>query len=313
MISNCAVATFAIGENYQKYALSLFDSFFLYNAFNNIEFYIITDKPIPFRSNINPRIKIIYSSTTLYHEDVLLNKFQVKKYINAEQILLIDADSFICANLTPIFQHYKKSDIVIWGTLLEESEDWRGNSLKSIKGNKLDQLYKINGGVYLFGNTIATNNFLIFCNRLIADYDKQGFAKVYHTYKDDEIIFSTASAMLGFPIVSPDTNMKVETMYFSRRFINIFSGCAKFYQNNFERWQIKNELAINPMIICFDRISVNDFDYKFSCFLLDFCRYGQIVRIFVSLVSTLTLSIYYALKYLKWNLANIKNSSKSSS
>lgn len=303
---NNAVVTFAIGKIYQKYALGLADSFLLYNSLNEISFFIITDKSIQLDTNLNPRINVIVTDCALYGEDVLLNKFRVKQYVRADNILLIDSDSFICADLNPVFQLHANADVVIWGTLLRKDEEWRGNSLRTLNIEKIDELYKINGGVYFFGNSASTESFFLLCDRLIINYEANGFAKVYNDYKDDEIIFSTASAISKIPILLPDNNIKVETMYFSRRFINIFFGYARFYHNNFERWKTSNEEANNPMIICFDRGSVTDFDYTFSCSMLKLCKYGGGIRVMVSLLATFVLKIYYTLKYLKWNMANIK-------
>ncbi|WP_316736072.1 hypothetical protein [Pedobacter aquatilis] len=305
MISNDAVVTFAIGKKYQKYALSLANSFLLYNSSNNIQFYIITDYPLNLSKKLNRKIHVVISNTVLYGEDVLLNKFQVKEYVKCKNILLIDADSFISSNLEPIFRKFENNDLVIWGNSLHKFDDWRGNSIINLK-IYIDKLYKINGGVYFFGDSDITKNFFSLCNELIKNYEANGFAKVYGNHKDDEIIFSVASVLMNIELPVPDMNVKVETMYFSRRIINIFFGGSIFYNVNFRRTTIESIYAENPMIICFDRFSVNDFDYKFSSKMLNYVDDNTINRIFAAILTVIALKVYYTVKYLKWNITNLK-------
>jgi len=302
-----AVVTFAIGKDYFKYALSLADSFLLFNSKNKIEFFIITDTEIHSIKKLNHKVKIITSNTLLHGEDVLLNKFKVRDYVKSKNILLIDADSFICCNLSPIFSQHLNNDVVIWGSLLSKKDDWRGNSIDKLKSLTPEKLYKINGGVYLFKDTLLTERFFHQCTKLLSDYDDHGFAKVYGNYKDDEVVFSTALVLMDMQAYLPNSDIKVETMYFTRRYINLFFGNSRFYNSNFDRDFVKNIEAKNPMIICFDRVSVNDFDYKLTSNALQYGQNNYILRIFFAVLTTLILNSYYMLKYFKWNLANLKN------
>lgn len=302
-----AVVTFAIGENYLRYAFSLADSFLLFNSKNNIEFFIITDLEIGSTKKLDRKVKIITSNTLLQGEDVLLNKFKVRDYVKSKNILLIDADSFICCNLRTIFDQNLNNDVLIWGNLLSKKDDWRGNSIDKLKNFTFDKLYKINGGVYLFMDTTKTENFFQQCSKLLSEYDENGFARVYGSYKDDEVVFSTALVLMDMEAFLPNNHIKVETMYFTRRNIQLFFGVSKFYNNNFDRGSVENIEVKNPMIICFDRVSVQDFDYKLSSNVLKYAKNNYLIRIFFAVLTAIILKAYYMLKYFKWNVANLKN------
>lgn len=311
--STNAVATIAIGEKYQRFAIDLFYSFILYNRFLETDFYIITDTPITIPLRFKNNIKVIVNSNLLYQEEILLNKVFIDKFIPAENILLIDADSLIVGNLKGLFDQLKQELIGIWGVEIKTAEEWRGDIKFILEQNNFQKIYRTNGGVYFFKNNSETEDFFNYCRSLILTYDNNGFSRIYNNLKDDEIILSMACMKFGIHAKPYNSRIKAETMYYSRRYVNVINGDCELYYKNYE-FQPTNlllERKANPLIVCFDRESVDDFDYRLNSIALKFFLFSNFfTRLLIILVISILLKVYYFFKYLKIDLSSIKNSGK---
>ncbi|RNL51127.1 glycosyltransferase family protein [Pedobacter jejuensis] len=305
-----AVVTFAIGKAYQEYALTLAYSFLLFNGKNDIHFYIITDETILIPQKLSEKIHFVKLNSLLKNKEVLLNKIFVLDYIEAEKILLVDADSFVFGDLLPLFYKYRNNDILIWGEKISNKDGWRGNLQHILESNSLDFIYRINGGLYYFKKSVLSNLFFNVCKDLINDYDNLGLPTVYNDLKDDEIIFSLACSKMNIEIINYDSRIKAETMYYARRSINLFIGKCKLYYNNYER-TTSNQLLQRkafPVIVCFDRSSVGDFDYKLnSIFLRQYINRNLLIKITIILITSTLLNTYYIVKNFRKSISNIKH------
>jgi len=305
-----AVVTFALGKDYQEYAVSLAYSFLTFNTDNDIYFYIVSNESFPIPRELASRVRCIRIKSLYLDKEVLLNKIFVLDYVQADNILLIDADSFICSDLKPLFHLYRNDDIVIWGEKITDKDKWRGNVEQILKANNINFLYRLNGGLYYFHRGEKSLAFFDLCKDLIENYEKQKFDTVYDSLKDDEIIFSTACVKLDIVAKKYDGSIKAETMYFSKRYINLFVGNVKLSYNNYEvnTTNMLMHRKVYPLIVCFDRNSVRDLDYRINAFLIrHFLKSNIFFKVIMSFLVSSILFIYYFFKQVKKNLSYFKH------
>ena len=309
-MSNYAVATFAIGKDYQSYALTLADSFLLFNKEKNIKFYIISNTKMILEKKYQQQINLIFDEQLFTGEEVLLNKLYVDKHIDEENILLIDADSLICKPLKPLFYLLRNEKVAVWGFEKHTYDHWKGDITEICDQHSISTLYGVNGCLYYFKKNNQTKSFFELCQNMAKDYDLNKLPRVYNNLKDDEIIVSLACAILSIPVLASNSAIKAEKMYYSRKHINLFAGRCKLYYNNFEFEQNNIFLGniANPIIFCLDRRTTAQIDYRLTAYFLRYFLDAKfLLRIFIMLIYTIIINTNYFIKNTKWNIANIKN------
>lgn len=304
------VVTYAIGTKYHQYAINLACSFHLTNSKNDIKFYIISDSPIKLNPLITNNVINIVDNELLKDDNILLNKLKNIHHIDLDQYIVIDSDCLIFSDLSPIFYKYRNEDIVMWGNELGEGDYWLGEIKPLLKANNISKLHSINGSLYIFKNNDSNDYFFHKCNLMSEKYDELKIPRIHNNLKNDEYIASIIGQQNNYLFFDFDDNVKAETTVYSRRKINLYTSYAKLYFTNKEihKSSLLHHKITHPLIVCFDRYSINSFDYKINTLLLNtFINSSRIFKILIICIISPTLFFYYFFKYAKWDLNNNTN------
>lgn len=205
MATSRAAFTIAVGKPiFIRMAISLARSFQLWNADNDIEFTIVTDRSEDERpSDLTAiRWKVVPPGS-------IGHGFTPKLYLDqlapADKSLFIDADSLCVRSLEPVFDRFAGNAVSVIGENWSEGE-WFGDVAKICKRLGLSSYPFFNGGVYYIEPGETATQVFNKARELREDYDAIGFARL-RDRENDEVLISTAMAMFNQQPVPQDGSL----------------------------------------------------------------------------------------------------------
>lgn len=215
-------------------AVNLARSFWLWNAGNNIIFYLATDQPQYVPEDLKAFVKIILIPPGELGES-FSTKLHLDKLAPAGQTLFIDSDCLVFGNIDVVFERFKGHPVSVIGNYMSEGE-WFGDIRKICQQYNVPHLPQFNGGIYYLENGPAAKEVYSTARELEKKYDEIGFVRL-RNHPNDELSMALAMQLHGqTPIIDDGTIMSDPKACPGGYKIDIISG---------KRWLI-NPPAPNP-------------------------------------------------------------------
>jgi hypothetical protein len=229
------VLTIATGKKvFVDMAANLARSFWLWNAGNNITFYMATDEPEFIPDDLKEYIKIILIKPGEFGEG-FSPKLHLDKLAPAGQTLFIDSDCLVFGKLDFVFEIFKGHAISVIGNYISKGE-WFGDIQKICVQYNVPHLPKFNGGIYYLENGPVAKEVYSTARELEKIYDEIGFVRLRNR-PNDEVLMALAMQMHGqVPVIDDGTIMSDPQACPGGYKIDVISGL---------RWLI-NPPAPNP-------------------------------------------------------------------
>jgi hypothetical protein len=232
---NKQVLTLATGKKiFVEMAANLARSVWLWNASNDISFYLATDQPQFIPDDLKEFVKIILIKPSELGEG-FSPKLHLDKLVPAGQTLFIDSDCMVFGNLDFVFERFKGHAVSVIGNYISTGE-WFGDIQKICAQYNVPNLPKFNGGIYYLENGTAAKEVYSTARELEKKYDEIGFVRLRNR-PNDEVLMALAMQLHGqTPVIDDGTIMSDPQACPGGYKINVISG---------ERWLI-NPPAPNP-------------------------------------------------------------------
>ena len=200
------ILTIATGKKlYLDMAVNLARSFRLWNAGDDINFYLATDQPQHLPADVNDFVRII-SIRPGELGDGFSPKLHLDKLAPEGQTLFIDSDCLIYGNIKPVFEKFAGHPVSVVGNYISSGE-WFGDVAAICKKFEVKQLPKFNGGIYYLENGERANKLYEHARTLEQQYDEIGFVRLRNR-PNDEVIISLAMALNDeTPVIDDGTIM----------------------------------------------------------------------------------------------------------
>ncbi|AMR31824.1 hypothetical protein A0256_10525 [Mucilaginibacter sp. PAMC 26640] len=228
-------------------------------------------------------------------------KLYLDTFLQTEETLFIDSDCLVYADLSPLFDECKNSDVTVIGRAIPVEDYWSPNPEFARKEFSIDQSIIFNGGFYFIKKTDLTKRIFARAREISERYDEYGFHRIKNKWKNEENLLGIAmNANKQLPIKDDGTFMADFTTDRRPRTLNVLTG-ARVIRNpgagNVSRsWY---PATYSPVIIHFGGSNLKTYPYLSQSMLLKLARTGvpvTVAGVIVSLFIHFPYKTYHRIK-----------------
>ncbi|MFD2161028.1 hypothetical protein ACFSJU_01390 [Paradesertivirga mongoliensis] len=200
------VLTIATGKGlYIKLAVNLYHSFIYWNESNDIQFFLVTDRPDLINASSSKKLNIVTIEPNQFGEG-FSTKLWLDELAPPGQTLFIDSDCLIFGRIDALFDRFKGNPVTVVGTYCQEGE-WFGNIEAICKRFNVSQIPKFNGGIYYIEKGPIATDVYIKARELEREYDEIGFIRLRNRPNDEVIMALSMQLKKMIPVKDDGTIM----------------------------------------------------------------------------------------------------------
>lgn len=266
-----SVLTIAVGKRvYLEMAISLAESFLLWNKSSGIEFIIVTDKsdiiPVHLREQI-----IIEDISEQEYEPGFSIKLHLDKFVKTYFTLFIDCDCLVYGNLTSVFEKFKGHSVGVLAKKTSEGINlgFCNNIKQTIIKFKIPYFPLLCGSVYYLEDTYEFHEIFNYARQLKDNYDNYGFGRL-NNKENEEPLIAVSIMVFNQSVMDDDGTIKADKLFYEKIKTNVLKGFAKLYNNNRLPLPEYSTLKVSkPLIVHFNAYFSESYVYKADVFRLN--------------------------------------------
>ena len=189
---------------------------------------VVTDRP---KSVLNEYYDIIIPVNPSYGMGYV-QKLKVYEYSPFENTLFIDADCLVVRSVEPIFEHFKKSEMSVYGNKDTSGKFFDVDFNILSKEFSVKYMIRFNGGIYYFKKSELAQKVFAECESIIKKYDELNLYKHRGLIADEAVMSIAMSKNCVEPIKLESPEMQLAGG--KKTELEVLKGKCKFecYENS---------------------------------------------------------------------------------